>query len=187
MAGAEYADRSPGREIGLGALHVSPRSSEYENIVRSLFWPSAPSVHASTISFVASAPVGAPFAMSMLGIAARSARAPVIPSSTHRNETGSTKKQGLVIGRTSRGCVQVRPPSSDLMSVCAPCRPVPAKCVKNAYTTPSLSVRTVQPSSEPCWEFVNGGATGRAVQVMPPSVDVATDGKSGNAFPRLKL
>jgi hypothetical protein len=55
--------------------------------------------------------------------------------------------------------------------------------VKNAYTTPSLSVRTVQPSSEPCWEFVKGGATARALQVMPPSVDLATIGKSGNAFP----
>jgi hypothetical protein len=32
MAGAEYADRSPGRETALGVLHVSPRSIEHETM-----------------------------------------------------------------------------------------------------------------------------------------------------------
>src|SRR5881275_2629565 len=103
IAGAEYAERSPGKEIALGVLHVLPRSVEYEIIVFSLFWPSRPSVQASMISFVASAPVGAPLAMSTLGIAARSDRAPAIPSSTHRPDTRSMKKHGSVIETKSRG------------------------------------------------------------------------------------
>jgi len=37
-----------------------------------------------TMKFVAPAPVGAPFAMLMLGEAARSLRAPASPSCTHR-------------------------------------------------------------------------------------------------------
>src|SRR6266508_2529291 len=103
MAGAEYADRSFASEIAAGVDQLSPPFVEYENSVFSWFSPSAPSLQASTISFVASAPVGAPLAMSILGMAARSVRAPATPSYTHRFSIGSTNQQASFIGRTSRG------------------------------------------------------------------------------------
>jgi hypothetical protein len=59
------------------------------------------------------------------------------------------------------------------------------------YAAPWLSVRTVQPDRpNPCF-VLNGlllaGVTCFCLHVLPPSVDVATIGKSGNEFPRLKL
>jgi hypothetical protein len=107
MAGAEYADRSAASEIAVGVDQLFPPFVEYENSVFSWFSPSAPSLQASTISFVASAPVGAPFAMSMLGIAARSVRAPATPSYTHRPSIFSTNQQASFMGRTSRGLPHV--------------------------------------------------------------------------------
>jgi hypothetical protein len=84
--------------------------------------------------------------MSTLGMAARSMRAPAIPSATQRPLTGSTKKHASFIDRISTGGVQVLPPLKDLIMVCVPIPGVPtAKWVKNAYTTPWLSVRTVHP------------------------------------------
>jgi hypothetical protein len=60
-----------------------------------------------------------------------SVRAPATPSMMHRPVTVSVKKHGSVIATTSCGCRQVWPPSSDLITVCAPARLVPPKCVKN--------------------------------------------------------
>ena len=76
MAGAEYIERSPGREATVGVAQVAPASVDQETSVFSLFRPRLPSLQASTIALVASAPVGAPLAMSMLGAADRSMRAP---------------------------------------------------------------------------------------------------------------
>src|SRR5437773_1550355 len=84
MAGAEYSGRSFASETAAGTLHVPPWLVEYETIAFSLPAPRAPSVQESMISSVASDPSGAPLAMSTLGMAARSVRAPAIPSSTHR-------------------------------------------------------------------------------------------------------
>ena len=50
--------------------------------------------------FVASAPVGAPFAMSTLGAGARSLRAPAMPSIVGRPSTGSNRP-GCVTGPTT--------------------------------------------------------------------------------------
>src|SRR5215207_3937044 len=94
MAGAEYIERSPGRDATVGVAQAAPASVDHETNVFSLFRPSRPSLQASTIALVASAPVGAPLAMSRLGAAARSIRAPADPSRTQRPETGATKKQG---------------------------------------------------------------------------------------------
>src|SRR5438093_6162505 len=62
----------------------------------SLLRPSRPSAQALTISSVAPAPVGAPFAIETLGDADRSFRAPATPSSTQRSEVPSklTAKHG---------------------------------------------------------------------------------------------
>jgi hypothetical protein len=120
MAGAEYSGRSLGSDTDAGALHVLPRLVEYETIAFSMPEPKAPSVQESMISLVASDPLGAPLAMSTLGMAARSVRAPAMPSSMHLRVTGSVWKQGSVIATTSRGWVHVSPPSKDLIMVCAP-------------------------------------------------------------------
>ena len=72
------------------------------------------------MKFVASSPVGAPLAMSTLGAAARSFRAPATPSSTHRPMTGSTTKHGSVTLRSACGRVQLRPPSVDFTMKCVP-------------------------------------------------------------------
>jgi len=62
---------------------------------------------------VASAPVGAPFAMSTLGAGARSLRAPAMPSITGRPSTGSNTP-GCVTGpATGCGLDQVKPPSNE--------------------------------------------------------------------------
>src|SRR5207302_9754678 len=67
-----------------------------------------------TIRSVASAPVGAPLAMSTLGAGARSLRAPVMPSISGRPCTGS-KMPGWVTGpTTAAGVDQVAPPSDDV-------------------------------------------------------------------------
>src|SRR4029450_7149798 len=132
MAGAEYAERSAGAATGVGVLKVRPRSVEYDSIDTSWSGPRAPSLQASTISSVASAPVGAPLAMSTLGMAARSVRAPALPSPLHRPVPGSLRKQGSVMATTSRGGAQEVPPLSEVTTVWNPCREVPEKWVKKA-------------------------------------------------------
>ena len=71
-------------------------------------------------------------AMSTLGMAARSVRAPALPSSMHRPVTGSLRKQGSVIATTSRGGAQEVPPLSEVTTVWKPCSDVPEKWVKKA-------------------------------------------------------
>src|SRR5918912_2655180 len=92
IAGAEYIGRSPGSDAVTGPCHVAPPSSDHVSCVVFALTSLSESDHASTISFVAPAPVGAPFAISMLGAAERSVRAPANPSITQRPYTGSTKK-----------------------------------------------------------------------------------------------
>src|SRR5689334_1979041 len=87
IAGAAYSGRSPGNDTVAGALHeVPPFMDQLGSVLLSLT-SDPPSAHASTISFVAPAPVGAPFAMSTLGAAERSVRAPAKPSMTQRPYT----------------------------------------------------------------------------------------------------
>src|SRR6266568_9369791 len=187
MAGAEYSARSPGRDTAAGADQVWPPSVEKDSRATSWFWPFRPSLHASTISFVAPAPVGAPLAMSTLGMAIRSVRAPAGPSMLHRPATGSTKKQASFICMKSTGRPQVAPPVVDVTMVCAPVLEVSEKCVKNACTTPWLSVRTVHPCRKPWGAAVVGGATWCGFQVRPPSADTATDGNRAKLLPWLRL
>src|SRR5438309_11977255 len=72
-----------------------------------------PLTYVMTMRLVASAPVGAPLAMSTLGAGARSLRAPVMPSISGRPCTGS-KIPGWFTGPTTgRGVLQVSPPSLD--------------------------------------------------------------------------
>src|SRR5215469_16061742 len=131
MPGAEYSARSPGADTVAGADQVWPPSVENESRATSLFRPNRPSLHTSTISLVASAPVGAPLAMSTLGMAIRSFRAPAGPSLLQRPATGSKKKQEAFICMKSTGRFQVAPPVSDVIRVCAPLFDVAEKCVKN--------------------------------------------------------
>jgi hypothetical protein len=72
-----------------------------------------------------------------------------------------------------------------LIIVWNPASDVPPKWVKKAYTPPWLSVRTVQPSNEPCVALAMGGATWCVFHVIPPSRETATIGFKGKAFPPL--
>src|SRR6516165_1050925 len=184
MAGAVKSARSPGADTVCGADQVWPLSVENDSRDTSLFRPFRPSLHASTISLVASVPVGAPLAMSTLGIAIRSFLAPAGPSLLQRPATGSKKKQEAFICMKSTGRSQVVPPLDDVTRVCAPSFDVLEKCVKNAYTFPWLSVRTVHPSRVLA---ALGGATECVFHVRPPSVDTATDGNRVKLLPLLLL
>src|SRR5438876_11926572 len=120
MPGAENSARSPGADTVAGADQAWPPSVENDSRATSWFWPDRPSLHTSTISFVAPAPVGAPLAMSTLGMAIRSVRAPAGPSMLHRPATGSTKKQASCICMKSTGRPHVAQPVVDATMVCAP-------------------------------------------------------------------
>src|ERR1043165_4752778 len=73
----------------------------------------SPLTYVMTIRFVASAPVGAPLAMSTLGAGARSLRAPAIPSIVGRPSTGSMMP-GCVTGpATGLAADQFVPPFVD--------------------------------------------------------------------------
>src|SRR5215472_1048010 len=185
MPGAVYIARSPGADTVAGADQVWPASVENDSRDTSLFRPFRPSVHASTISLVASAPVGAPLAISMLGMAIRSIRAPAGPSMVQRPSTGSTKKQPVFVCMKSTGRPQLLPPVVDFTTVCAPLFPVLGKRVKKSYTFPWLSVRTVHP-----WKLLTtvvGGATRCVLHVTPPSLDTAIIGNWAKLLPRLRL
>src|SRR5260370_13320084 len=145
MAGAEKSAGSPGAETVPGADQVWPPSVEYDSRATSLFRPNRPSLHTSTISFVAPAPVGAPFAMSTLGMGIRSVLAPAGPSMMQRPVIGSVLKQPVFICMKSAGRPQVAPPSDYFTTAAHPVSPVPGKWAQNAYATPWLSVRTVHP------------------------------------------
>src|SRR6266513_5153996 len=134
MPGAVKSARSPGADTVCGAAQVRPPSVEYDSRDTALFRPFRPSLHASTISLVASAPVGAPLAMSTLGIAIRSFLAPAGPSLLQRPATGSKKKHEAFICMKSTGRPQVVPPVVDFTTVCAPLFEVLEKCVKKSYT-----------------------------------------------------
>src|SRR4051794_21463762 len=131
---------------------------------------------------VASAPVGAPLAMSTLGPGARSLRAPATPSITGRPCTGSSAPGCWTGPATGRGLDQVLPPLGDVDISSKDCllsdETVPTP---NREALPSLSVRIVQPSggfllallaAEPIW---------RSVHVSPPSVETATCSGAGAA------
>src|SRR3954447_18851367 len=137
-----------------------------------------------TIRFVASAPVGAPFAMSTLGAGARSLRAPATPSITGRPCTGSSVP-GCVTGPTTgRACVQVLPPLVETdMSSKAWCPAEETVPTPNTYALPWLSVRTVQPSAGLRWPLLAAGLTWCCVQVLPPSRETATCSGAGAALP----
>src|SRR2546428_13435169 len=123
-----------------------------------------------TIRLVASAPVGAPLAMSTLGAGARSLRAPPTPSMTGRPRTGS-KTPGWVTGpATGVGLDHVPPPLADVdisSKACLPCdETVP---MPNTQALPELSGRIVQPPSGLRWPLLAAAPVGCAAQVVPPA------------------
>src|SRR6476620_2517970 len=137
-----------------------------------------------TIRFVASAPGGAPLAMSTLGAGARSLRAPATPSRTGRPCTGSNVP-GCVTGPTTgRSFDHDVPPLVDFdisSNDCLPCRdevPTP-----NTDAVPWLSVRTVQPSAGLRCELLAAAEIGCCFQVSPPSCETATCSGAGAALP----
>src|SRR2546423_15599809 len=91
-----------------GADQVAPWSVDWVNSTSG--WASAPLTYVITIRSVASAPVGAPFAMSTLGAGARSLRAPATPSITGLPWTGSNMPGCCTGPATGRGWDQLDPP-----------------------------------------------------------------------------
>src|SRR5436305_6527904 len=108
-----------------------------------------------TIRSVASEPVGDPLAMSTLGAAARSLRAPATPSITKLPWTGSNTPGWVTGPATGRKRDQFLPPfvETDIISNAwwPPEEDVPTP---NTYAVPWLSVRTVQPSSGLRWPLL---------------------------------
>src|SRR5712691_2892563 len=163
-----------------GAVNDAPPLVEVISSSCSWLSPLLPSAQVSTIRLVASAPLGAPLAMSALGAKARSLRAPAMPSITGRPMTGS-KTPGLTAVDSSAGPVKCAPPSVDLYIISnevPPRLPTP-----NTYRLPWLSVRTVQPSGWLLTPLLVAGPTCFCVQVLPPSADRATISGTGAALP----
>src|SRR5207253_3940951 len=143
----------------------------------------SPLTYVMTIRSVASAPVGAPFAMSTLGAGARSLRAPAMPSITGRWRTGS-RTPGCVTGpATGVGFDHLAPPSVDFdisskdWWPCDEMVPMP-----NTYAVPVLSVLMVQPSSGLRSLLLAAAPIGCSVQVSPPSDETATWSCAGAAL-----
>src|SRR6476646_7753147 len=118
-----------------------------------------------TMRSVASAPVGAPFAMSTLG-------------------TGANRPGCSTGPATACGWDQLAPPlvERDMNSNGAlpPETDVPTP---NTYAVPRLSVRTVQPSSGLRCPLLAAGVIWCWVQVSPPSRETATFSGAGAALP----
>src|SRR5260370_26958882 len=172
------------RGAAVGGLNDAPSSVEVISVSCSLLSPCAPSAQVSTIRLVASAPVGAPLAMSALGAKARSLRAPATPSITGRPMTGSMTP-GSTADTRSLGPVKRAPPLVDLYIISndvPPRLPTP-----NTYTLPWLSVRMVQPSGWPLMPLSVAGPTCCCTQVLPPSADRATISGVGRAWPPVLL
>jgi hypothetical protein len=111
-----------------------------------------------TIRSVASAPVGAPLAMSTLGAGARSLRAPATPSITGRPCTGSNAPGWLTGPATVCGLDQLAPPSVERdMNSNGSLPPVTDVPTPKTYAEPRLSVRIVQPSSGLRWLLLAAG------------------------------
>src|SRR5438046_8149513 len=129
---------------------------------------------------VASAPVGAPLAMSTLGAGARSLRAPATPSMTGRPCTGSNAPGCSTGPATAAGLDQLDPPSveRDMNSngCLAPTTDVPTP---NTYAVPALSVRIVHPSSGLRWLLLAAGVIWCWLHVSPPSGETATISGAG--------
>src|SRR5436305_4365423 len=138
-----------------------------------------PLTYERTMRLVASTPVGEPLAMSTEGAVARSLRAPATPSSTDRPCTGSSTPGWVTAPGIWMGRPQFWPPSVEgtmysKFSLVAGSVPMP-----KTYTLPRLSVRIVQPSSGWICVLLAAAVTCFCVQVLPPSVEVATINGAG--------
>src|SRR3954469_20915163 len=91
-----------------GADQLAPRS--LDSVKNTCGVASGPLTYLITIRSVASAPVGAPLAMSTLGAGARSLRAPATPSITGRPCTRSTAPGCCTGPATGCGRDQFAPP-----------------------------------------------------------------------------
>src|ERR1700759_4304449 len=101
-----------------------------------------------TIRSVASAPLGAPLAMSTLGAGARSLRAPATPATTGGPWTGSNAPGWSTGPATVCGLDHVEPPLADRdMNSNGSLPPLTDVPTPNTYAAPGLSVRIVHPSS----------------------------------------
>src|SRR5438445_6282317 len=173
---------TPAVSTALGVDHVAPRSVDW--VKKTSCVSIAPLTQLMTIRSVASAPVGAPLAISTLGAGARSLRAPAMPSMVGRPSPGS-KRPGCVTGpATGTGDDQLDPPLSDVdISSKLDLPSEESVPIPNTYVRPLLSVRIVQPSSGLRWPLLAAAPTAFSVQVLPPSVETATRSCAGAARP----
>src|SRR5919108_3912124 len=136
--------RSPAAVAFDGAENESPPLVDTATIARSLLRPFCPSAHPSTIAFDAPAPVGAPFATSIVGPSF--VRAPATPSIVRRPWTGSSRPT-VPVTATARGLSKLSPPSNerDSQTTSAPWNDPR----QTTYTVPVLLDRTTQPCRPP--------------------------------------
>src|SRR5919199_3552002 len=111
IAGAVYRPRSVGPSMARGPAQVAPPL--VDSAKNTCGFVISPLTYVITMRLVASAPVGAPLAMSTLGAGARSLRAPAMPSIVGRPITGSGTPGWVTGPTTGVGRDHVRPPSND--------------------------------------------------------------------------
>src|SRR5205823_1928537 len=136
--------RSPDCSTSVGSLQLPPPLLESWTRACSWLSLSAASDQPSAIVFGAPLPLGAPFAIAMLG--KELVRAPAIPS--NENERTPSKIPTSVTSATTLGLVTVFPPSNDLASLNTDC--LWTMSSQTTKITPWLSVATAQPW-RPSW------------------------------------
>jgi hypothetical protein len=146
MATAGKLARSVPSLATAGAEYVAPLSVERITNARSLFVPARSSDQLTSTSSVASAPVGAPLATSMLGKTL--VRAPAMPSIVNRPCAGSNWPIPATV-TIARGRSNAAPPLKDRAWNSTSWRVRTSVPLQTTYTTPALSVRTAQPCRPP--------------------------------------
>jgi hypothetical protein len=178
---AGWLARSAPSEIVCGPSYDAPWFVERIAYARSRFVPARSSDHATTISSDASAPLGAPLAMSMLG--KTSVRAPATPSIVNVPCAGSNCPMPAAVA-IARGRSNVLPPSKERAWKNAPWRVWTSLPIQTTKTLPRLSVRIAHPCRPPSWALFTAALICRELQVLPPSVERAKRTGSGRSAPR---
>src|SRR5262245_57174693 len=165
---------SPACSTACGEVQVWPRSLESWTSACSWLSPAEPSDHPSAIVLGASAPVGAPLAMARAG--KELVLAPAMPSK--EIERTPSKTPTSVTCATTNAFSNVAPPSNDrdILNTLWCFR----ASSHTTYTTPWLSVLTMQPWRPPTDELLKD-ADSRCgfAHVVPPSVERVTEIDTG--------
>src|SRR4051794_25195854 len=182
MAIAGKSGRSAAGEATLPEVHMPPPFSDHRTRTCS-FAPGfvsdgvGPFDQASTISFVAPAPLGAPLAMSTVGN--EPSRAPATPSFVRSPDSGSRSPVMVKCVTTCAGRSNVLPPLNERTMKIASVLVFGSPPSQNTYNVPLLSVLTAQSWRPPSVPLFTDGDSCLLRQVSPPSDELLTTIGSG--------